>query len=243
MKRALCSLGLLLAAGCIIVPEGVIYGNGQQTLRTRGVSDFYTIDNRTNVPVRVREASRYEVLTTIDSNLQDLLRVERDGDVLRIDVSPHASIAPTGHPLVDVTMPSFEGASVSGSGPIDVSGVTGAKDLVLSVYGSGGLGFDGTANRITATTAGSGDLHLSGSANVLIATVNGSGSIDARYLQADDADLTTTGSGSIRALVMGGNIWCRIMGSGDIEYWGSGVIRLLQDTGSGHLYYRGGGLD
>ncbi len=243
MKRTLTILGLLFATGCIFVPEGVVYGNGHQTVRSRGVSGFYTISNVTSVPVRVHEGPAYAVTTTIDSNLQDVLRVERHGDQLRIDVAPGDSINPTGHPVVDVQMPSFEGASASGSGSITIDSVTGAKDIELSSFGSGGVGFDGTANRLTATTWGSGDLVLSGSAAVLIATTHGSGNIEARYLQAGAADLTTWGSGNSHTWVMGGDIWCRIYGSGDVEYWGSGVMRLLAQSGSGNLYYRGGGAD
>lgn len=240
MKPTLfCSVALLLAAGCIIVPEGLVYGNGHQTERTRGVSDFYTVTNTTNVPVQVHQGTSYEVVSTIDSNLQDVLVIERQGDELRIDVALGHSISPTGHPSVDVTMPGFEGASTTGSGGIAIDGINGARDIDLRTSGSGDLAFQGTAHRLTADTTGSGNIDLRGSAAVLVATVHGSGSIDARWLEAGSVDLTTTGSGSIQTQVMGGDIWCRITGSGDVDYWGSGVMRLMADTGSGNLYYRG----
>ncbi len=235
----LCALGLTMSLGCIVVPEGLVVGNGTQTVQSRGVGDFHTVTNLTSLQVRVREAPSYEVLTTIDSNLQDMLLLEVSGGELTISVRPVGGIHPTGNPLVDLYLPNFLGATTKGSGSMSIDNVTGAKDLALATYGSGSMRFDGTARRLDANTWGSGGITLSGSADLLVAGVHGSGGIDARDFLAHSVDLGTWASGSVLANVNGGEIRAHIYGSGSIDYWGSGVLMLLEDYGSGDLHWHG----
>ena len=131
--------------------------------------------------------------------------------------------------------------SVSGSGSLDASGQF--KSLGLSVSGSG-FGRLGqiSAGDMTANLSGSGQIKADGAAETLHLGVSGSGGADLGDVTVQDADAHLAGSG-----------WAKLSPkrSADISVSGSGSVRLLSEPprlithrgGSGSIILPGGSRD
>jgi carbon monoxide dehydrogenase subunit G len=112
---------------------------------------------------------------------------------------------------VDVTVPTLDEVTLSGSGRIAVADVA-ADDFTVTLSGSGSVDASGTADRLTVTVSGSGDAELGSLVTrAAHAVVSGSGRIvlDA----AESLDASVPGSG---AIVYAGdpNVTSSITGSG-----------------------------
>jgi hypothetical protein len=87
--------------------------------------------------------------------------------------------------------------------------------LTLTISGSGRVTAQGTVERVTATISGSGDVRLNDVALKRLTTkISGSGSLEAG--PREDADITLSGSGSVRLLTRPANLQTKISGSGRI---------------------------
>jgi hypothetical protein len=115
---------------------------------------------------------------------------------------------------VTVTVPSVDALILSGSGNLDVSGVS--------------------SPRLSVTLVGSGNVRASGKAHRLTVVVPGSGTAQLGQLTAHEATAAISGSGEI-TLTADGSLDARVSGSGAIFF--SGNPRHLQTsiTGSGAI--------
>jgi hypothetical protein len=115
---------------------------------------------------------------------------------------------------VEVTVPSLDSVTLSGSGIIDVSGIY-APTLSVRLPGSGVLRAEGRTTSLNARLDGSGDVQLQGLvAKDVHAVVSGSGRI--LVTATRNIDATVSGNG---AIVYGGNppqVTTHMTGSGAI---------------------------
>jgi hypothetical protein len=213
-----------------------VRGNGHLVTDSRAATDFTQIENHTSLSVSVVEGSAYAVDVRIDSNLQPLVETSVEAGVLRIDeTEPFDSTAQS---YVEVVVPSLVAASNDGSGSLVITGVDQAGSLHLACAGSGALVFDGSAGALTVDASGSGSVDLRGTATQLSIRASGSGSVDASELQASGADLATTGSGSVSAVV-NGDATLTATGSGSIDATLDGGTVTFMVTGSGNVVWTG----
>ncbi|HLN20390.1 MAG TPA: head GIN domain-containing protein [Bacteroidales bacterium] len=138
---------------------------------------------------------------------------------------------------VNITMPSIEGLSVSGSGKAEIQdAVAGADDLYLSVSGSGSiLAGKIEADNISCTISGSGNIRISGagSSDSGKITISGSGSYSGGSLEIDRLNVTVSGSGNCLCNA-GDELTALVSGSGNIIYRGDPRIDA-RVSGSGKV--------
>ena len=222
----LCSASLLSA--CFGLD-----GNGDRTRETLDVADFVRIENNGQLDVQVRRGEALSVVISIDENLHNNVDVHVRDETLIIDQDAPLFDYVAG-PHVLVTLPHLLFARTAGSGDLDARGFDEEETVRLETSGSGDLTFEGAAPRIEAQTEGSGDMRISGNTGFAALHTSGSGDIDARNLDADDADLKTSGSGDIRATVHG-DVDAETSGSGDVDVFGEGKLRHTREHGSGDI--------
>lgn len=138
--------------------------------------------------------------------------------------------------IVNITMPSVEGLSVSGSGQAEITDAVKAGDLDLVVSGSGKLFVnDLTADNLACSISGSGDVIIKGSGSVSKSkvSISGSGSYAGEGLKINTAAINISGSGSCLCNVAA-TLEARVSGSGNITYIGNPRIDA-RVSGSGRV--------
>lgn len=138
-----------------------------------------------------------------DSDVLDQVEVEVNGGTLTVSMGINGwgerGAAPSAVPVVILSTPRLESATVNGGGRLTIENMEG-QALKLMVTGSGVIETTGlNARRLEATVVGTGALHLSGEAAKAYLTSNGPAAIDAAALQVDDLTIRTDGAGEARA--------------------------------------------
>lgn len=209
--------------------------SGSGTARTYGVSGFTGIELRGSDDAEVRVGGAFSVRAQGPADMLDDLRIEKDGDTLKIGrKSNHFGWGGGGRDVkVFVTMPKIASAAIAGSGDMTIDRVDGPS-FGGDVSGSGELSIGQMAvDSVDLSVAGSGNIAASGTAQRVSLSIAGSGDIDAGRLVANAAEVSTTGSGDIKATV-NGRAKVSMMGSGDVDL-GGGATCDISKMGSGEV--------
>ncbi len=225
----------LAACSAAMGDDGGTPGTGSGTGRDFAISGFSAVQLAGSDDIEVKVGSGFSIRATGPSDQLDRLKIERNGDTLKIGRKPSTGFDWGTHRgvKITVTMPAIAGASVTGSGQMTVDRVTGAA-FKASATGSGDLDIASLDVKDGAfSVTGSGGIKASGRAATLSMSVTGSGDIDAKGVMASGGDVTVLGSGSANATVNGAAT-VSIMGSGDVDL-GPGAKCTTNKMGSGDV--------
>ena len=191
--------------------------------RTFDVTGFTAVELAGVDDVDVRVGPAFSVRAQGPSEVLDRLEIRRDGDTLKVGRKRRSGWKWSEKPggvTVFVTMPHIAGASVAGTGNLQVDRVEGRR-FAGAVAGTGDLLVRVLkVDEADLSIAGTGDLVAAGAARRLRMSVAGTGTIDARQITAREADVSVAGSGDVRARV-DGPASVSLMGSGDVELGGA----------------------
>jgi hypothetical protein len=197
---------------------GGVQPTGSGNARSFQVSDFTGVELAGPDDVDVRVGAGFSVRAEGDEDQLAKLKVERDGDTLKIGRIKRGGFSwSSGDGVkVYVTMPRITAAELAGSGNLSVDRAEGAA-FEGELAGSGNLSIAQLAVReAKLEIAGSGGIKAGGTTGALKIEIAGSGDVDAAGLSASSADISIAGSGNIRAKVAG-PAKVSIMGSGDVD--------------------------
>jgi len=208
---------------------------GTGTSRSYAVTGFDQVDLRGSDDVDVRVGGDFAIQATGPAEMLDQLEIVKDGDTLKVGRKRGFHLGGEGRSIrVMVTMPSIEGAAVSGSGTLTVGRVE-ADDFGASAAGSGDLKIGRMAVKAAHfSVAGSGTITAAGTADSADMQVAGSGDIDAEALTASRANVSVMGSGDVSATV-NGPAKVSVMGSGDVTIGGDATCDVSK-MGSGGVH-------
>jgi len=204
--------------------------SGEQTTEKRSVEKYgkIRVEGPFDVTIDPNKESGLTITAPSDA-LADILTTVEDGQ-LTLEIDNYGYISPD----IEVVIANnkLEAITVSGSGSF-VGDVRTKRDLVLIVSGSGSIKTESDADKVDAVISGSGDISMAGACKILEASISGSVDMDFSNLQANDADVTVSGSGDMRVNVSG-KLKASIAGSGDIEYKGEPeeVDKTVSGSGS-----------
>jgi hypothetical protein len=240
----------LICAPILLFAGGAWNGNGNMVTSEKPVSAFDSIQISGSVAVNYHTSQEYRAVVTVDSNLEEYVRIETRGGVLTIGTK-RGHYRFTNY-TVEVYAPSLTGVSISGSVRFEAVDKIAAPSFNLNISGSGKIkgSFenDNFSTRISgsadmdsyivcgsfrAAIAGSGNIKLSGSANNLDISVSGSGDFAGSEFKANNAVINISGSGRIHIWVLE-NLKARVSGSGRVRYRGNPKIDY-SGSGSGRL--------
>ncbi|MCW3846525.1 DUF2807 domain-containing protein [Sphingomonas sp. LB-2] len=209
--------------------------SGVAASRSYDATGFTAIDLRGSDDVDVKVGGAFSVKAEGDSKLLEELEITVTNGTLRISRKGNSHWNWGDHDgiRIHVTMPALSGATVSGSGDLDVDKVSG--DFKGAVAGSGNLTVAAVAGgNVDLAIGGSGDLKVSGTASQLSAAVAGSGDIDAKGMTATSARVSVIGSGNVTGTVKG-DADISITGSGDVDLGGAAKCKV-STIGSGEAH-------
>ncbi len=198
--------------------------------------DSVSLSGPDNVIVQVGKA--VSVKAVGDTAILDRLEIEVVDGTLRVGRKRkngvHFNWGNDKGAVVTVTLPVLAGASVAGSGDMDVDRAASPK-FKASIAGSGSLKVGALeTDRLDVSVAGSGNATFAGgTAGEADVSVAGSGNLDAVGVAARTADISVAGSGGVRAAVSE-RADVSIVGSGDVDIIGDAQCKVSK-IGSGDV--------
>jgi len=233
MKKLLLALVALVGIASVSVAQDHVTGNGKMVTQKRSVSSFDAVNVSGGMQVLVKQAATISVQVEADENLQEYIETEVSGNKLTIRYRNKVSIH-GGKVKVYITVPTLNGASISGSGSMSSeSEIPSSGEFKAAISGSGNIRMQTGARNVEARISGSGNIELGGNANDVDVVISGSGSFKGYNLKSKDVSVTISGSGNVETNV-DGPLDAKISGSGSVYYKGNAAISL-KSSGSGKV--------
>jgi hypothetical protein len=235
MKTVLCKLIILslvigIFTGCEFMH--IINGNGNPKTSELTVSAFEKIDCSGSAEVRYFASDDYRVEYTIDSNLDEYVKIDAKNNVLNIRLQKGYAYSYKKF-LVDVYCPVITRVEISGSVSFE-----GVDKIITSrfesiVSGSGKVKGRFDCQDFIAKSSGSSEMTISGNSKNTIIDISGSGDFCGNDFLTKNATIKVSGSGDI-TIGVEEYLKATISGSGNISYWGNPTVDKTI-SGSGNI--------
>ncbi|MEO8535226.1 MAG: head GIN domain-containing protein [Flavobacterium sp.] len=240
MKKSIqllvCSVFLLSTIANAQWSKNRIKGNGKVVSNNRSTAGYDGIKVSGFFDVDLVSGKEGTITVKAEENLQQYIKVQVEGNVLKIYTEKNANISPGIGKTIQITIPfeKISNVSLSGSGDVRSKSIIKSDAFTAALSGSGNLNLDVDATTFDLAVSGSGDIVLKGNTGSLTTKLSGSGDIDAASLKAKNVDITISGSGDSKVFCSE-NLKARVSGSGDIEYKGDPKTRDTKVSGSGNI--------
>ncbi|UTW55725.1 head GIN domain-containing protein [Kordiimonas sp. SCSIO 12610] len=228
---------IIAAAGLVTTAALATNSSKDVSEEMRDVADFTNIALQGSMDVIVTVGKEKSVKVIADSDIIDYLETEVKGDRLIIDLEDGRSYRNIKKMQVIVTTPSLEGASLYGSGDMDIKDVKSNKfDFELRGSGDAVLR-DFSVKKLDIDLAGSGDIEGDGSCDNLEIDLRGSGDIAARDIKCENVEVNLRGSGDVNVFAEK-TAEVNVRGSGDVDVFGDPDTLDSNVRGSGDVNRR-----
>jgi len=225
----------LLAGACHFNADAEDRDAGKDVTRSYQVGAFDRISVAGPYDVNVVTGGQVGVSAKGGENLLAETDVVVENGTLKIEPKKHHGIRwnwNNGKAVFTVNAAALHGASIAGSGGINVDKVAG--DFTGEVAGSGDLRVAQVAGgKVKLDVAGSGGVQAAGKADDVTISIAGSGDIKAGSLASRTASISIAGSGNVQANASD-TASVSIMGSGDVDISG-GAKCTVSKAGSGDV--------
>ncbi len=208
-----------------------IPGSGIMVKEDRVLTGFTGIALEGSEHMIVKQGD-YAVALEGDDNILQYYQTLIVNDQLVVRQKDNVCITPTRPIIVYVTLPEISSLTLSGSGNILTDSFK-AKDLRISLSGSGEIDTEVDAESLATVLSGSGTINLAGKAQKHDLTISGSGDVHALDLKVQQSAITISGSGNADVAAVE-KLDMVISGSGNVFYTGSPDV-TSQITGSGQI--------
>lgn len=236
MRPILATALMFALAACSVGGEsiGSAKASGEDGDRRFDLAGFDAVSLAGPDDVSVRVGPAFAVSARGDTGVLDTLDIKVDGKVLEIGRKRGVRIGDGARNRIKVlvTLPRLSGATVAGSGNMDVDRVAGA--FSGDVIGSGTLKVAAiAAPEVRLGLTGSGDAELAGTAERLKVSLTGSGNANVRGLEVGTLDASVAGSGNVEATART-SADVSVLGSGDAIVHGPATCKT-RTIGSGSV--------
>lgn len=234
LRSATVALAATALAGCHVNAQEL----GPTVSKNYQVGNFSAIEVAGPYDVEVRTGGNPSVSARGSEKLLERTVVEVDGDKLVIRPERNHSFFSFGwshHGKANfiVTVPQLNGATIAGSGDVQVDKVQG-DNFEGTVAGSGGIVVANMdVQTLKLAIAGSGGVKGAGKAKSATYDIAGSGGIDGAGIVAEQAKISIAGSGDVKAHATS-TADVSIMGSGDVDVKGGAKCNISK-AGSGDV--------
>jgi hypothetical protein len=213
-----------------------IKGNGKVVSEKRSTAAYDEIKIAGFYDVDLVAGKEGEIGVQGEENLLPYLKIEVEGNVLKIYTEKGKNLQPSKNikMIVNVPFETISKVSLAGSGDVNTKSTIKSDKFDLKLSGSGDMIIDLDTNDLETSLAGSGDIILKGKTVNLTSKVAGSGDINSYELVAQNADVAVAGSGDLKVFCTG-NLNARVAGSGDIFYKGNPKTKDTKVAGSGDI--------
>ncbi|MFC2004441.1 head GIN domain-containing protein, partial [Chloroflexota bacterium] len=219
MRKAIISIAVVtvLAAGALFSGCGTA-GLGNIVTEEKEFADFTYVEIEGIFEVKIDQSDSFSTTVSADNNLSDYVTVSKEGDTLRICLSPRHTFTDFTLPIrtlkAVITMPELYGLNLSGASKGTITGFKSTHDFSLGVSGASSLNmkdmevghavFDVSgASKVSGTmnckdarfeVSGASKVELEGSADNIVLYVSGASRADLVDFPLEDADVNLSGA-------------------------------------------------
>jgi hypothetical protein len=188
--------------------SGTTTGSGDIVTQTFNYQDFTAIDAGYGFDLKITQGTQYSISISVDDNVEDKLRVRKDGGILKIDLEQgsYSNV----NLDAKITMPSLESLELSGGARGTVSGFRSTQNFDLDLSGGSYANIMGLA----------GDLRLDAS---------GGSHFDLSKFTVDDVDADLSG-GSNGSVYVGGRLDAEASGGSHLTYYGNPDLGKIDES-------------
>jgi hypothetical protein len=233
------SLAAMLVASAAVSACGRSHAEdaGRVVSRNYQVGNFTALDAAGPFDVTVQTGAKPSVHVEGNQALVDKLKVEVDGDRLKIRPEREKGWfswnSVHGKARIMVTVPELRAASLAGAGGIHIDKVQG-DSFEGSIAGSGDLNIQSIAvGHLKIGIAGSGSMSGTGKAQSADNDIAGSGSVNGSAINSEELKVSIAGSGDVKVHATRA-AQVDIMGAGDVEVTG-GAKCSVNKMGAGNV--------
>ena len=195
-----------------------VTGSGTAATDNRPVAGFHSVGLSVSGRLEIVQGDAEKLSITADDNILPLIEATVDRGELRIRFREggNLNIRPRTPIRMTLNAKALDGIAIAGSGDVQAPALN-ARELKVSIAGSGDVMLAGKAQELSVKIAGSGDVkagrfesqsaqvHISGSGDATVwarekLNVHVSGSGDVRYYGDPGVQSSVAGSGSVRRL-------------------------------------------
>jgi len=223
---------ILTGTSCIYYSTGSIAGNGNVVTEVREIPDFKAIAVSNGLEVIITFGEPLSLQVEADENLQDIIRTEVSGGVLK--VYSEKNIRKAAEKNVIITVPSLDEIDVSSAGNVKCENILNTDNLHISVSSAGKLRIETVADEINAEASSGGNVELRGTADELEVDVSSAGSIDADRLEVKNCDVSASSAGSASVWVSE-ELRAEASSAGNIQYKGNPSNRKVDTSSAGSV--------
>lgn len=225
---------VLLMAALVALPAAcaAVSGSGKVVTEERKAADFNRISFNGRGNLIITQTGEESLKIEAEDNIIKLISTEVKKQTLFIGHDKKRGIIrPTKEINIYVSVNDLRSVKLSGSGSIKSAGIK-AKELTVTISGSGNADLKVNATQLSSIIAGHGEFKLSGEVEALNVSISGSGECDAMNLQCKTANIDISGSGKAEVHVTD-KMNISIAGSGKVFYMGKPEIeQTISGSGS-----------
>lgn len=237
MKTITSLITILLFTCFTLTAQKTIKGDGNQVTKTRSVGDFDKIAVSGHFKVTLEKGKEGDITIKGEGNIIEKLETTVNDGVLKIKFKKGLNFRSHKTIYLTIGYQDIEGVSLSGSGEVVCNDLINAKDLNLSLSGSGNFKLNVESTNLDASISGSGNMSLTGNSNNFSTGISGSGNMNAQKLTAQVVNAKISGSGNVKVNAVN-EINAKTSGSGNIIYSGNPTIIKANSSGSGSIQKR-----
>jgi hypothetical protein len=212
-----------------------VYGNHKVVKQERTAGSFTGIRVSAGIDVYVKQGDKESITVEADENLQEYIRTDISGDVLKVGTD--ANIRDAEKKNVYVTMREIKSLNTSSAGDIVCETPFKTDNLELSASSAGGIKIEVTAKSIKADISSSGNITVDGTADLLEADLSSAGDLNAYELAVKEADVTVSSAGDADINVSE-KLTARASSAGGINYRGDPKYVDAHSSSAGGIHKR-----
>ena len=214
----------------IPVSGGEVRGSGNVVTQEFSITGFDKVDVSHAFTVDIGQADSFSVDVSIDDNLVEYLRVEKQGSTLKIGLEPGPNYLST-HATAEVTLPELTGLELSGASHGTVSGFESTRALDVDLSGASHLVGDVECGNARFDVSGASHLTLTGSGEDAIIDASGASHVDLADFPVADASVDASGA-SHATVNPSGRLNAEASGASHVKYLGRPSLGSIETSGT-----------
>lgn len=234
MRTLTLTILMLALSACTIVtdlPPRQIVGSGKLITKDFVFSDFTGIGIGNAFQAEIAQADTFSVSITLDDNLFDYLRVEKQGTTLQIYFVPGYNVRQMGGAKAKITLPTLEYLNLSGATTGTITGFKSNLNLNANISGASTLRGDLEASNARLEASGASRITLTGSAKEATLIATGASTLNLGDFAVDSANVELSGAsnGTIRAT---SKLDYNLSGASHLTYTGNPTVGRSATSGA-----------
>ena len=197
--------------------EGLVVGSGKQVTREYELGGFTAVDIANAFRPDISRADSFSIVVTIDDNVVEYLRVDKEGSTLRVYLeSGNSYTFRSDPPTVKITMPALDRLTFSGAVKGTISGFQSTRSFSADLSGASSLKGSIQTGNARFEVSGASSCVLQGAGQDVTADISGASTLDLGTFTARNANVSASGASK-----------ATINASGKLDYELSGASRLI----------------